>query len=78
MMGKHTKRALDAAIDELRRDGYMVLIVMLDQKSDPNKPMGSGVEVLCSETNDPKLLGAMLQTTLEQLTGQGAADRRIN
>jgi hypothetical protein len=78
MMGKHTKRALDAAIDELKRDGYMVLIVMLDQKSDPNKPMGSGVEVLCSETNDPKLLGAMLQTTLEQLTGQGAADRRIN
>jgi hypothetical protein len=78
MMGKHTKRALDAAIGELRRDGYMVLIVMLDQKSDPNKPMGSGVEVLCSETNDPKLLGAMLQTTLEQLTGQGAADRRIN
>ena len=75
MMTAHTKRTLDAAIDELKRCGYMVLVVMLDQKSDPNKPMGTGVEVLCSETNDPQLLGAMLKTTLESLSVPVAADR---
>lgn len=78
MMGKHTKRSLDTAIDELKRDGYMVLIVMLDQKKDQNQAIGAAVEVLCSETNDPRLLGAMLRTTLEQLTGQGEDDRRVN
>ena len=78
MIGKHTKRQLDAAIDELKRDGYMVLIVMLDQKSDPTKQMGSAVEVLCSETNDPRLLGAMLKTTLEQLSGPVEPNKSIN
>ena len=75
MITTHTKRALDAAIDELKRNGYMVLIVMLDQKSDPDKPHGAAVEVLCSETNDPQLLGAMLKTTLESLSGPVVADR---
>lgn len=78
MMTKQTKRYLDTAVDELKRNGYMVLVIMLDQKSDESKPMGGGVEVLCSETNDPKLLGAMLKTTLEQLTGPVEADHRIN
>ena len=78
MMTNHTKRALDVAVDELKRNGYMVLIVMLDQKADESQAMGGAVEVLCSETNDPKLLAAMLQTTLEQLTGQDVDDRRIN
>jgi len=77
-MTKHTKRSVDAAVDELKREGYMVLMIMLDQKSDLHKAMGSAVEVLCSETNDPKLLAAMLQTTLEQLTGNVEADRRVN
>jgi tRNA G10 N-methylase Trm11 len=78
MMTKLMKKALDTAVDELKRGGYAVLVVMLDQKSDESKPMGSGVEVLCSETNDPKLLAAMLQTTLEQLSSPGVADHRIN
>ena len=78
MMTNHTKRALDVAVDELKRNGYMVLIVMLDQKADQSQAMGSAVEVMCSETNDPKMLAAMLQTTLEQLTGQGVDDRRVN
>lgn len=78
MMTTFTKRKLDAAIDELKRNGYMVLIIMLDQKADETNAMGKGVEVLCSETNDPKLLGAMLKTTLEQLTGPAEADHRIN
>jgi hypothetical protein len=78
MMTKVAKRALDVAVDELKRGGYMVLVVMLDQKTDESKPMGSGVEVLCSETNDPKMLAAMLQTTLEQLSSAGVEDRRIN
>jgi len=78
MMTNHTKRALDVAVDELKRNGYMVLIVMLDQKADQSQAMGSAVEVMCSETNDPKMLAAMLQTTLEQLTGRDVDDRRIN
>lgn len=78
MLKTHTKRALDAAVDELKREGYMVLVVMLDQKADQAKLMGNAVEVLCSETNDPGLLAAMLKTTLEQLTSPGAADHRIN
>lgn len=77
MMTKVTKRALDTAVDELKRNGYMVLVIMLDQKKDAGASTG-GVEVLCSETNDPRMLAAMLKTTLEQLTGQGEADRRIN
>ncbi len=78
MLTGNTKRTLDAAVDELKRNGFMVLVIMLDQKSDEAHPMGHGVEVLCSETNDPQLLGAMLKTTLEQLTSQGEGDRRIN
>lgn len=78
MMTKLMKKSLDTAVDELKRGGYAVLVVMLDQKRDESSPMGSGVEVLCSETNDPKLLAAMLQTTLEQLSNPAAADRRIN
>lgn len=78
MMTKHTKKALDTAVDELKRNGYMVLVIMLDQKRDETEAMGNAVEVLCSETNDPKLLGAMLKTTLEQLTAPVAADRLIH
>lgn len=68
MMTNHTKRTLDAAIDELKRNGYMVLVIMLDQQADETNHMGGAVEVLCSETNDPRLLAAMLKTTLQQLT----------
>lgn len=75
MMTKHTKQCLDTAVDELKRNGYAVLIVMLDQKADEDRPMGAGVEVLCSETNDPRLLGAMLKTTLESLSLPVVADR---
>jgi hypothetical protein len=78
VLGKHTKRALDAAVDELKRDGYMVLMIMLDQKKDETGQMGTSVEVLCSETNDPRMLAAMLKTTLEQLTGPAEADHRVN
>jgi len=75
-MMKSTKHALDTAVDELKREGYMVLIVMLDQKGDTSRPMGSGVEVLCSETNDPQLLGAMLKTVMESLSAPVVADRQ--
>lgn len=77
MMTSVTKRALDAAVDELKRNGYMVLIVMLDQKADQKEALGSAVEVMCSETNDPQMLAAMLRTTLEQLTGADV-DRSVN
>jgi hypothetical protein len=77
-MTKFTKRSVDAAVDELKREGYMVLMIMLDQKSDESNRMGNAVEVLCSETNDPRMLAAMLKTTLEQLTGPVEEDRRVN
>ena len=77
MMTKTTKRALDAAVDELKRNGYMVLVVMLDQKADESQPMGKGVEVLCSETNDPRILAAMLKETLHQLSGD-VVDHQLN
>ena len=77
-MTKATKRCVDAAVDELKRSGYMVLMIMLDQKKDETTQMGGSVEVLCSETNDPQMLAAMLKTTLEQLTGPAEADHRIN
>lgn len=67
-MTSHTKRALDAAVDELKRNGYMVLVVLLDQKSDEQKPLGSAMEVLCSETNDPNVLASLLRTTFDCLT----------
>lgn len=59
MMRSHTKRALDVAVDELKNDGYMVLLIMFDQKSPDAKGMGEAMEILCSETNDPQLLAAM-------------------
>lgn len=76
MMTKHTKHALDTAVDELRRNGYMVLVVLLDQKSDEEKIMGSAMEVLCSETNDPVILRAMLMNTLKILSQPDAVDLR--
>ena len=77
-MTKATKRCVDAAVDELKRSGYMVLMIMLDQKKDETTQMGGSVEVLCSETNDPLMLSAMLKTVLEQLSGPAEADHRIN
>jgi hypothetical protein len=77
-MTKFTKRSVDTAVDELKREGYMVLMIMLDQKQDETNRMGNAVEVLCSETNDPRMLAAMLKTTLEQLTGPVEEDRRVN
>lgn len=64
----HCKQALDTAVDELRRSGYMVLVIMLDQKSDESKKLGNAVEVMCSHTNDPRILAAMLKETLESLS----------
>jgi len=61
MMTKSTKRLLDAAVSELKRDGFMVL------KSDETKPMGSAVEILCSETNDPQILAAMAKDALTEM-----------
>jgi len=75
MIKAHTKRCIDAAVDELKRYGYMVLMVMLDQKADESRPMGSAMEVLCSETNDPTVLAAMLRSTLESLSNPCIPER---
>lgn len=76
-MTEHTKRALDAALDELKREGYMVLAIMFNQKSDEASPMGNAVEVTCNFTNDRRIVSAMLKESLSVLTGQDAVDRRI-
>lgn len=76
LMKTYTKRCFDAAIDEGKREGYMILVILLDQKSDEQKPMGSAVEVLCSHTNDPQILGAMLKETLNTLTSPVVVDRQ--
>jgi hypothetical protein len=68
MMTSHAKRCLDAAIDELKRNGYSVLLLMFDHKSDEALPMGSAMEILCSETNDPRILKAMALDALRELS----------
>lgn len=67
MMTSNTKRLLDAAVDELKRDGYMLLMVMFDKKSDESRAIGGAVEVLCSETNDPQVLAAMAKDALAEI-----------
>lgn len=67
MMTKHTKRLLDAAIDELRRDGYSVLMLMFDKKSDLSRPLGDAIEILSSDTNDPHRLAAMAKDALTEM-----------
>jgi len=61
MITPKTKQALDAALDELKRDGYRVLVIMLGQQADED-----GAEVLCSETNDLQASLGMLRTTFER------------
>ncbi len=67
-MTSHTKRQLDAAIDELKRDGYSVIILMLNKNSDESRSLGSALEVMCSETNDPALLAAMAKDALTEIS----------
>lgn len=67
-MTSNTKRLLDAAVDELKRDGYMLLMVMFDKKSDESNPIGGAIEVLCSETNDPQVLAAMAKDALAEIS----------
>lgn len=67
MMTNNTKRCLAAAIDELKRDGYMVLMVMMDRKKDTSKPLGDAMEIMFSETNDPLVVQAMAVSALKEL-----------
>jgi len=68
MMTNHTRRALAMAIDELKRDGYSVLLLMFDKKSDESRPLGEAIEILSSETNDPQLLAAMAKDALTEMS----------
>ncbi len=68
-MTKHTRHLVESVINELKRDGSKVLMIIFDANSDESLPMGSAMEVLCSETNDPKLLAAMAKTALEEMKG---------
>ena len=67
-MNANTKRALDAALDELKREGYMILALIFNQKSDESLPMGNAVEVTCNFTNDQRIVSAMLRESLLVLT----------
>jgi hypothetical protein len=68
MMTTKTKRALDIAVDELKRNGYSVLMLMFDTKADESQPMGSAIEILSSETNDPQVLAAMAKHALTEMS----------
>ena len=61
MIAAESKRLLDKAVEQLRRDGYTVLVIMFEQKGEQKN-----AEVLYSETNDPQLLQAALKTTFER------------
>ena len=67
-MTSATKRLLDATVSELRRDGYMILLIMFDKKSPETKPLGEAMEILCSETNDPQVLAAMAKDALTEMS----------
>jgi hypothetical protein len=68
MMTTATKRLLDAAISELKRDGFSILLIMFDKKSPEDQPMGTAMEILCSETNDPQVLAAMAKDALTEMS----------
>ncbi len=72
MLKSHTKRALDAAVDELKRDGYVVLVMMLAKGKD-DEPMPS-MEVLCSETSNPLIIAEMAKAALEGLSQSAGGD----
>ena len=67
MMTAHTKRILDSAIDELKRNGYACLLILFDKKSDESRPLGDALEVLFSESNDPKIVSGMCAGVLAEL-----------
>jgi hypothetical protein len=78
-MTNHTKRAIAAALDELKREHYAVFIIMMDKDSDRSLPLGSAMEVLCSETNDPIVLKEMLKESLSALSSEALeGPERIN
>jgi hypothetical protein len=78
LMTKATKRLLDAAVSELQRDGYMILLIMFDKKSDEAKPMGLAMEILCSETNDPQILAAMAKDALTEMSRPIPGQESVN
>lgn len=67
-MTKATKYRLDTAITELKREGYSVLLLMFDKRGDESRPMGSALEVMCSETNNPALLAEMAKDALREIS----------
>jgi hypothetical protein len=78
MINSHTKRALDAAVSELQRNGYGVLILMFNKKQDEKRPMGEAIEIMCSETNDPQLLAAMAKDALTEISRPISLPETIN
>lgn len=67
-MTSATKRLLDAAVSELKRDGFSILLIMFDKKSPEDQPLGQAMEILCSETNDPQVLAAMAKDALTEMS----------
>lgn len=78
MMTLHTKRCLDTAVAELKRNGYSVLMLMFDTKSDESRPLGCAIEVLSSETDDPQILADMARNALAELTAPMNLPRIVN
>lgn len=67
MMSNYVRRQLDGVVDELKRAGYQVLI-MLVEKPKPEEDFHGAMEVLCSETNNPLIVAEMAKAALEGLS----------
>ena len=66
-MRDETKKNLNVAVNNLKNDGYAVIMICINQKKALD-PSAQSLEVLCSETNDPRILRAMLMNTLQILS----------
>jgi hypothetical protein len=67
-VNSHTSRLVDSAIDELKRNGYHAILILFDTKADQSLPLGAAMEVLCSETKNPKIVAGMAKMALEGLS----------
>lgn len=76
MLTTHIKRAVDAAVDELKRGGFQVLILMLEKSKDDEQL--HSMEVLCSETNNPLIIAEMAREALKGLSQSGGEDHQSN
>ena len=79
VMKTSTSVMLSKTITALRKDGYMVLLIAFDRKSDDQRPLGESMEITFSESNDPSVVSRMAQEALAVLSaGKPANPAMVN